>query len=248
MIIMKIRVSAYIDLHSTRPNVTVKKTSLAAALCAAVVLCAASTASAQHEDAVAAHLERYFARAYALGQRAINKRHTVELGVAIGVVPTDARRVYLPVGARVAFHATDWLAIEAGFSYSLATKTAEGRALESAGAGQQRQRQRWRASGSVLLSPIDGKLRVGQSVLGFEPYGLLGFGALRLDGLAMAGLEASVRPEWHVGAGLRVCFARRWLLRVEYRQHIFVRDSQAEGGAVGTASEFGVGFGVLLGQ
>ncbi|MCA9667437.1 MAG: outer membrane beta-barrel domain-containing protein [Myxococcales bacterium] len=204
-------------------------------------------ALAQHEEAVAAELERYFARAYAPGPRAIAKRHRVEIGVGAGVVPTDAQRVYVPISGRLAFHITEWLGVEASFSYSFASETEQGAELARSGSSSVREAQLWRLGAALAWSPLDGKLRLGQLVAGFEPYLLGGFGVVSMDALAAIGVEAAIRPEWLVGAGLRVCFARRWLVRLEYRQHLHLRKSAPRGGGLGAAAEFALGFGVLLG-
>jgi outer membrane beta-barrel protein len=210
-------------------------------------------AAAQHEEAVAPLLDQYWTRDVRVVQpRAVEKAGALELGALVGVIPNDAFLVYVPLGARVAYHLTERWSIEAGFEYNLQFDTGLRAHLEASDAqlrARLRDRQQLRASASLGWSPLFGKLAVAGAVLHFDGYLLGGAGLVRTEAEQALDLPAAVRPDFHLGAGLRLFFSRRWLVRLEYRQYLYVRpeDRSGGGGGVGVASELALCGGVLLG-
>jgi len=216
-------------------------------------LLGAGRASAQHEEAVAPLLHRYWARDVRVVQpRAVEKAGALELDALVGVIPNDAFLVYMPVGARVAYHLTERWSLELGFEYNIQFDTGLRAHLEASDAqlrARLRHRQQLRASGSLGWSPLYGKLAVAGAVVHFDGYLLAGAGLVRTEEEQALDLPAAVRPDFHLGAGVRLFFGQRWLVRLEYRQYLYVRpeDRTGGGGGVGAASEVALCGGVLLG-
>jgi len=90
---------------------------------------------------------------------------------------------------------------------------------------------------------------VGPRVLHFDGYLVAGAGLVRTEAEESLDLPAAARPDLHLGLGLRLFFGQRWLVRLEYRQYLYVRpeDRSGQGGGIGVASELALCGGVLLG-
>jgi outer membrane beta-barrel protein len=225
---------------------------LAAALVLSTTLVARS-ADAQHEEAVAPLLDQHWSRQLVVVQpRSVQKAHALEIVALAGVIPNDAFLVYIPLGVRAAFHIDERWAVEASLEINVWADTGLRSYLEQNDAQLRvriRDRQQLRASASAMWSPAYGKLALGGGVLHFEGYLVGGAGLVRTAEEPTVGLGAAVRPDFHVGLGLRAFLGRRWLLRLEYRQYLFLRptDSAGRGGGVGWPSEIALCGGVLLG-
>jgi outer membrane beta-barrel protein len=209
---------------------------------------------AQHEEEVAPLMAEYWARkAVAVQPRRHQKARALELVAHVGVIPNDAFLVYIPVGARVAYHLTESWALEASFGYNLQVDTGLRDYLEDNDAqlrARLRDRQQLSASAGLGWSPVYGKVALGAgTIVHFDGYLMAGGGIVRTEEEAAIELDAATRPDFFSGLGLRVFFGSRWLTRLEYRQHIFLRptDNTGGGGGVGFPSEISVGVGVLLG-
>jgi outer membrane beta-barrel protein len=219
-----------------------------------LILCFPALALAQHEEEVAPRLAEYWARKTVAVQPKLHpKARALELVVHAGVIPNDAFLIYIPVGARVAYHLTERWALEASFGYYLQADTGLRDYLEENDAqlrARLRDRQQLSASAGLCWSPVYGKAALGAgTIVHFDGYLLAGGGIVRTEEEEAIELDAATRPDFHLGLGLRVFFGSRWLVRLEYRQHLFLRptDGSGGGGGVGFPSEISVGVGVLLG-
>jgi outer membrane beta-barrel protein len=216
-------------------------------------LCCPVQAGAQHEEEVAPLVDQLWARQTAVVQpRLFAKAGGVELVGLVGVIPNDPFVVYVPLGLRVAYHLTEQWALEASFAYNLQADTELRQYLEENDAqlrARIRDRQQLRAGASLVWSPIYGKLAVGGAVVHLDAHLLAGAGIVRTEEEPSVDLAAATRPDFHLGLGLRVFLARRWLLRLELRQYAFLRptDRAGGGGGVGFPSEISLAAGVLLG-
>jgi outer membrane beta-barrel protein len=225
----------------------------APALTLAAALLAASPAMAQDEEAVAPLLDQYWTRQVEVVQpRQVEKVRAVEIVALAGVIPNDAFLVYIPLGLRAAYHLTERWAIELTFEANVAVDTGLKDYLERSDAqlrARLRDRQQLRTSLSAMWSPIYGKLALGARVLHFDLYLVGGAGIVRTGEEQALGLDAAVRPDFHLGLGVRAFLGRRWLLRLEYRQYLYLRpeDRTGRGGGVGFPSEIALCGGVLLG-
>ncbi len=184
--------------------------------------------------------------------RAVQKARAVELVAAVGVIPNDAFLLYVPIGLRLAYHLSERWALELSVAYQLAADTGLRDFLEESDAqlrARLRERQQLRAAVGVLFAPAYGKLSLGGGVLHFDGFLSAGAGVVRTGAEPELRLRAAIRPDLHLGLGLRVFLGRRWLLRLELRQHLFVRpeDDDGRGGGVGFPTEVSLGVGVLLG-
>jgi outer membrane beta-barrel protein len=217
------------------------------------ILAVPRAALAQHEEEVAPLLESFWSREVRVVQpRRVEKAGALELSGSVGVIPNDAFLVYIPLGLRLAYHLTERWSLELGFEYNLQADTGLRDYLEENDAqlrARIRDRQQVRACLSAGWSPVYGKLAVGSSVVTFDGYLLGGAGLVSTEGDEAIDLPAAVRPDLHLGAGLRLFFGRRWLVRLELRQYLYLRpeDRSGKGGGVAPATEVALGGGVLLG-
>jgi outer membrane beta-barrel protein len=213
----------------------------------------AGVAHAQHEEAVAPLIEQHWSRSVVVVQpRRVEKARALEVVALAGVIPNDAFLIYIPLGMRAAFHIDERWAVEASLEYHLSADTGLRNYLEESDAqlrARIRDRQELRASASAMWSPAYGKLALGGGVLHFEGYLVGGAGVVRIAEEKTLDQGAAVRPDFHLGAGLRAFLGRRWLLRLEYRQYLFLRptDGAGRGGGVGWPSEIALCGGLLLG-
>jgi outer membrane beta-barrel protein len=226
---------------------------LAAAALSLTLVVAASPAAAQDEEVVAPLLDPYWTRQVEVVQpRQVEKVHAVELVALAGVIPNDAFLVYIPLGLRAAYHLTERWAIELSFEANIAVDTGLKDYLERSDAqlrAQLRDRQQLRTSLSTMWSPLYGKLALGARALPFDLYVLGGVGIVRTGEEQAIGLDAAVRPDFHLGLGVRAFLGRRWLLRLEVRQYLYLHpeDRTGRGGGVGFPTEIALCSGVLLG-
>lgn len=224
---------------------------LLAALCLAMVLPGA--ALAQHEEQLAPLLAPYWAReTVAVQPLAHPKARCFELTAHAGVIPNDPFVVYLPLGIRAGFHLSERWALEIGVSYNLQLDTDLLRYLEDNDAQlgvRARGRQQLRAAATMGWSPVYGKLALGSWILHMDLHLLAGGGIVRTGEAPEVDLGAATRPDFQLGLGMRFFLGGRWLLRLQYRQHLFLRpeDRRGGGGGVGFPSEIGLGVGILLG-
>jgi outer membrane beta-barrel protein len=177
---------------------------------------------------------------------AVPKRRALELGATIGVIPTDPLRVYVPVGVRAAFHIDEVWAIEAAFAYFLAAETSLAAVLDASGAEPrtwQRAQQQLRAHAALRVTPLYGKLLAGTTVLHMELYALAGGGIVRTLRTPSLNVDAGIRPSALLGAGFGLLFGSRWVIRLEYRQSMYLRPSSG----LAWPAELGLCGGVLLG-
>ncbi len=207
-------------------------------------------ALAQHEDAVAPLADALWQPPTEVVQaRLVEKRRAFELVAFVGVIPNDAFLVYLPLGLRAAYHFSEQWAIELSFEANLSVETGLREYLEQHDAelrARLRDRQQLRSGASAVWSPVYGKLAVGRAVLHFDGYLLGGAGVLRTAEAQEVAQPAAIRPDFHLGAGLRGLFGSRWVVRLELRQYLYVRAHEA-GGGLGAASEIALCAGALLG-
>lgn len=205
---------------------------------------------AQHEDAAAPLADALWQPpAEVVQARRVEKRQAIELAALVGVIPNDAFLVYLPLGLRAAYHFTEHWAVELSFEVNLSVETGLREYLEQNDAELRvrlRDRQELRASGSAVWSPAYGKLAVGRAVLHFDGYLLGGAGVLRTAEAPEVAQPAAIRPDFHLGAGLRGLFGSRWVVRLELRQYLYLR-APGGGGGLGAASEIALCAGALLG-
>jgi outer membrane beta-barrel protein len=212
-----------------------------------------STVLAQDEERVAPLLEEIWRPPLEVVQpRAVSKARALELSVAVGVIPNDAFLVYVPIGLRIAYHLSERWALELGASYQLAADTGLRDFLEESDAqlrARLRERQQLRAGIGVLFAPAYGKISLGGAVLHFDGFLSGGAGVVRTGEEPELRLRAALRPDLHLGLGLRAFLGPRWLLRLELRQHLCFRpeDDAGRGGGLGFPTEISVALGVLLG-
>lgn len=221
---------------------------------ALVILSLSQSAHAEvDEERVAPLLEEVWKPPLEVVQpRAVSKARALELTASVGVIPNDAFLVYVPVGLRIAYHLSERWALELSGCYQPAASTGLREFLEESDVQLRatlRERQQLRASVGVLWAPAYGKLSLGGGVLHFDGFLSGGAGIVRTGEEPALRLRAAVRPDLHLGLGLRAFLGRRWLLRLELRQHLFVRpeDDAGRGGGLGFPTEIALGFGVLLG-
>jgi outer membrane beta-barrel protein len=225
---------------------------LPGSLAALLLLTAGTPAAAQDEESAAALADSIWKPPTEVVQsRRVEKARAVELVALFGVIPNDAFLVYLPVGLRAAYHFTERWALELSFEYNLSVDTGLRDFLQSNDAelrARIRDRQQLRAAASAVWSPLYGKLAAGHAILHFDGYLHGGAGILRLAAEPDVGQGASVRPDFHLGAGVRAFLGSRFVLRLELRQYLFARPGAAgQSGGVGAASEVDLCAGVLLG-
>jgi len=210
-------------------------------------------ARAQDEEAVAPLLRSYESPAVEVVQpRAVEKAGRMELVGLLGVMPNDAFLVYLPVGLRLARHFSERWAVELSAEYIFSFDSGLKRFLEENDAelrARIRDRQQLRFSASALWSPIYGKLAAFGGLLHLDGYLLAGAGVVRTTEEEAIRLDAAVRPDFHLGMGLRAFLGRRWVLRLEFRQHFFLHpeDESGRGGGLGYPSELALCSGLLWG-
>lgn len=213
----------------------------------------ATPAMAQHEEEVAPLIEQLWTRRVrAVQPRKHVKARRFELVAVAGVIPNDPFVVYLPLGLRLAYHLTERWALEVGFAYNLQLDTDLRDYLQDSDAQLRatiRDRQQLRGGASLCWSPVYGKLALGSHVVQLDAFLVGGAGVVRTAQEQGADLPAATRPDFHLGAGLRLFIGRRWLLRLELRQYLFLRpeDQSGGGGGVGLPSEISLGGGILLG-
>jgi outer membrane beta-barrel protein len=207
-------------------------------------------ALAQHEDAVAPLADALWQPPTEVVQaRQVEKRRAIELVALFGVIPNDAFLVYLPLGLRAAYHFSEHWGVELSFEANLSIETGLREYLEENDAelrARIRDRQQLRAGVSAVWSPAYGKLAAGRAVLHFDGYLLGGAGVLRTAEAQEVAQPAAIRPDFHLGAGLRGLFGSRWVVRVELRQYLYVRAKEG-GGGLGAATEIALCAGALLG-
>jgi outer membrane beta-barrel protein len=218
-----------------------------------LVLLGEGTARAQDEEKVAPLLESYWGTEVEVVQpRKVETARTVEIVGLVGVIPNDAFLVYVPVGVRVAYHVGARWALEASTEYNLSVDTGLRSYLEQSDAelrARIRDRQQVRINAGALWSPVYGKVAMGRRVVRFDGYLMGGAGIVRTGEEKTVDLAAAVRPDFHLGAGLRVFLGGRFVARLEYRQYMFLRpqDNLGRGGGVGFPSEIALCAGLLLG-
>jgi outer membrane beta-barrel protein len=222
----------------------------ASLLVAALVAGLPAAARAQDEEAVAPLAESFWRPPTEVVQaRKVAKARAVELVALLGVIPNDAFLVYLPVGARGAYHFTERWALELSFEYNPAVDTGLRQYLEANDAelrARIRDRQELRAAASAVWSPLYGKVAAGRGVVHFDAYLAAGAGILRLAAQPEVAQPAAIRPDFHLGVGLRAFFGSRFVARFELRQYLYPRPEPA-GQGLGAASELALCAGVLLG-
>lgn len=218
-------------------------------VCLAAVASPRGPAFAQHEEAVAPLMEQQWAREVVVVQpRTVRKQGALEIAAAVGVIPNDPFVVYLPLGLRLAYHLTEAWALEAGFSYNIQFDSGLQDALT--GDAPVRDRQQLRSALSAVWSPLYGKMAAGRGhVVHFDAYLAAGVGIVRTEAEPTLELSAAVRPDFLLGVGLRVFLSRRWLMRVEYRQYLFLRPRTraGEGGDAAFPAQLALCVGLLLG-
>ena len=217
------------------------------------ILTITGEARAQHEEELAPRLEAYWTReVVAVQPRRHPKARRFELLAHAGVIPNDPFVVYVPLGLRAAFHVTEQVALELGFAYNLQADTDLRDYLEENDAqlrARVRDRQQLRAAGTVCWSPVYGKLAVAGAILHLDGHLLAGAGIVRIQAQPLVDLAAATRPDFHLGAGVRLFMGSRWLLRLELRQHVYLRPESGVGGGggLGFPTEVSLGVGILLG-
>jgi len=209
------------------------------------------TARGQHEEQVADALRRIWrSKVEVVEPRVFAKKGALELGVGIGVIPTDPLWVYVPLKARLAYHLTEAWALGVDFAFNLHIATRLHDNIESTPPDRwQGERQRLRAALFAIWSPFYGKLAAGRGIHGFEPYFSAGVGIVATGEAPAVEVAAGVRPEVRLGAGVRLAVTRSFVLHLELGQHLYVRP-EGEGDAAGGLAwplEVALGGSLLLG-
>jgi outer membrane beta-barrel protein len=218
-----------------------------------LVVAMPSRATAQHEEQVAPLLDRFWhPQVVAVQPRQVEKARAIELVGVVGVVPNDAFLIYMPLGFRGAYHLTEHWALELSFEYFLRFETSLRQHLEQNDAqlrARIRDSQEFRADLGLAWSPVYGKIAAAGGVLHFDGYLVAGAGLVRIAEEKELDLPAASRPDFLLGAGLKLFFGRRWVVRFEYRQYLYLRpeDLSGGGGGVGLASEIALCGGLLIG-
>jgi outer membrane beta-barrel protein len=213
----------------------------------------ARQAQAQDEETVADLLARYRARRIeVVAPRELTKQRAVELEVLIGVIPNDAFLIYLPVGLRLGYHLTERWSVELSGEYYVSFDTGLRTFLEENDAALKarlRDRQQLQLTVGGGWAPVYGKLALGEHVLHLDGYLAVGGGLVHTAEEKTLGQTAAFCPDFYAAAGIRLMLSRRWMMRWEYRQHVFLRPSSSsgQGGGVGFPAEIALLWGVLLG-
>lgn len=205
-----------------------------------VILClstlAGEEAVAQHEEKVRPLLDAYWIRdLHALRGRAATKAGAFELSISLGVIPNFAAVVYLPVGARLAYHLRESWALELGFDYDIRLRTRVRDAIINSPTEWVGEEQNWRLFVGADWSPLYGKLALGSTSVYLEFYFTGGAGIVATLADPALGLGAGIQPDFNLGAGLRFFVGTRFSVKLEYRQHLYLRPS-ASGGQGGGVS------------
>jgi len=217
------------------------------------LLLMATPAMAQDEEQVAPLMDAFWVRRTVVVQPRLHPlARRFELVGMVGVIPNDPFVVYVPLSIRFGYHLTDHWGLELGFAYNLQIDTDLRDYLEANDAqlrARIRDRQQLRGGASLSYAPIYGKLAVGRHVIHLDGFVLGGAGVVRTEEVAQTNLAAATRPDFHLGLGIRLFLGRRWLLRLEFRQYLYLRpeDRDGGGGGLGFPSEISLGGGVLLG-
>ncbi|MFH1131499.1 MAG: outer membrane beta-barrel domain-containing protein [Pseudomonadota bacterium] len=219
--------------------------------CLLIVLGTPISVFAQNEEDVAPLLDQYWTRRVeAVQSRTFEKKGAFELVGLAGVIPNDSLIVYVPVGVRAAYHFTEQWAVEASFEYAVPIHTGLRNSLEKNAPNI------WlgvdqgiRGSLDVLWSALYGKVAAGRNVLQFDLYFLAGAGIVSTLDRATQGLLSAVRPDFNFGTGIRTFWGDRWVIRLEYRQYLYLQPKSisGEGGGIGVPSELILCAGLLLG-
>jgi outer membrane beta-barrel protein len=197
-------------------------------------------AFAQHEEKVSPLLDAYWIRdLHALRGRVASKAGAVELALSLGVIPNYAAVVYLPVGARLAYHLCESWALELGFDYDIRLRTRYRNALLNSPTIWLGEEQNWRLNFNTHWSPLYGKLALGSTSAHLEFYLTGGAGIVATLADPTLGLGSGIQPDFNFGGGLRFFVGRRFSLRLEFRQHLYLQPTSAggQGGGVRAPSQ-----------
>jgi len=210
-------------------------------IAAAVVLLYASAASAQDgeperapqfEGPLAEQLKEYWSPDRNL-QDLYGKKYTkterIELGLKVGVLPSEPFHVYIPLGGNVAYYLNESLGFEAGGSYLLRTNTELSDFLETR-LGEDYAEDligediyQWRANAVVKWHPLYGKLALLQRKLSHFDFNVVGgLGVMGASRPADDRQTASNRvlPEFVFGAGFHFFLTQNLGLRLDWRSSV----------------------------
>jgi outer membrane beta-barrel protein len=171
------------------------------------------------------------------------KRGRYEISVHFGTIPNDAFVNYLPVGVRAAYHFREWVGLEFGFLYmpSFNSSLADGFANIGQGTALEAftkdltlyDKQKMLFHLSATFSLLYGKVALMQTKLShFDVFLTVGPSFHLMDGVGAGGAPGGTafKVGGTAGAGLKFFINDFFGVRLDVRQYVFPKSSEAGGG------------------
>lgn len=185
-------------------------------------------------------------RVRVLQRRLFQKDREFYLSLHVGAIPNDPFLKYWPIGLRAGYWLSEQVGLELGGSYigsALAGNTDLRSFLDERGEVSVflRDVNLWRANVTALWSPMYGKFSfAGRKLAHFDWFFGAGFGVVGVENPIEGNFgvnETEIKPEAILTTGWVLHLHQHWAMRLDYRQHIFQKDS----GGVSLPSEFSLG-------